>query len=239
MSITSRATDTGPLPSTMSPMTVELHGPKGRFAHLDLPEIHTSSRGADIHIADQHIDILDMEAYPAFVRSIMLDERLTLSLENGKATVKALGMKSNIVYAKEVQLRGMNGPQIALVRTVVDGDGDGGDGDGDGVDGGEGAFTNTTVVRNPSPLEIDLGVVSFDILNAEGVKIASEEGEMYLPKGESTHTRGGRVVKGVGAKVGPGKMVGTGAKGGMWVDETIRFLSQAIEINGKLAVACS
>ncbi|KAF1985614.1 hypothetical protein K402DRAFT_394594 [Aulographum hederae CBS 113979] len=218
MSIKSRTTNTGPMGATMSPMTVDLVGPKGVFGKLDLPEIKTQSSGTDVIVPDQLIKIVDMEAFHAFVKAIMLDESLVLKLDNGVGTIKAMMMKSNIVYRKEVQLKGMNGPKVTLVKTEPKGDG----------------FVNTTKIENPSPLDLDLGVITFDLLNAEGQKIGQMEGPLSIPLGESTATMEGKPVKGAGAKVGVGRMVGSGAPDGSWFNETIKFQDMPIELNETL-----
>src|ERR1700750_562399 len=119
MSIESKTTNTGILPATLSPMTVDMVGPKGSFGKLDLPEVKTTSKGAVVTITDQHIKITDMDAYVAFIKSLQLDEKLTMYLDNGKGTIKALGLKSNIVYKKPVNMSGMDGPQSEMVKTEV------------------------------------------------------------------------------------------------------------------------
>ena len=110
MDIQARTTQTGPLPATLMPMTVDLDGPKGIFGKLDLPEVKTTSKGADVAVKGQRIRVTDMEAFLAFNKSIQLDDKLTMHLKNGKGQIKALAMKSAITYEKPVPLTGMDGP---------------------------------------------------------------------------------------------------------------------------------
>src|ERR1043166_5251957 len=89
MAIESKTTHTGPLPATLAPMTVDMIRTKGVFRKLDLPEVKKTSKGAIINIPDQFIKIVDMAAYLAFVKSIQLDEKLVMMLDNGQGTINA------------------------------------------------------------------------------------------------------------------------------------------------------
>src|ERR1700712_5593052 len=100
MTIESTVKNTGPVSATQSPLTVDMIGPAGVFGKLDLPEVKTKSSGTFVNIDKQLIKIVDHNAYQEFVKSIQLDEKLTLRLDNGAGTIKALAMKSKIVYKK-------------------------------------------------------------------------------------------------------------------------------------------
>jgi len=104
MAIESKTTHTGPLPATLAPMTVDMVGPKGVFGRLDLPEVKTTSKGAMVNVPDQLIKITNMDAYLAFTKALQIDEKVTMELDNGQGTIKALGMKSKIVYKKPVHM---------------------------------------------------------------------------------------------------------------------------------------
>jgi hypothetical protein len=217
MSIESRVTNTGPLGATMSAMTVDLVGPKGVFGHLDLPEVKTSSKGATVSIEDQTIEIVDMEAYMAFVKSIQLDEKLTLRLQNGKGTIKALGLKANIVYNKEVNMLGMNGPRTELVKTEI-------------VPGG--GFKNTMKVNNPSPLEIDLGAPTFAYKNATGETLAVQSGSIFINRGETLYTVTGEVKsKGSLDKL---SLIGYSVAQDSWISETIKYFNMPISLTPEM-----
>src|SRR6187402_3003072 len=102
----------------------------------------------------------------------MQDETLTLRLENGNTKLRAMMMTSTIDYAKDVPLKGMNGPKTILSKTESNGSG----------------FTNTITCINPSPLEIDLGTVKYAIKNSKGETIAEQQGPVYMKRGEFTYT---------------------------------------------------
>jgi hypothetical protein len=102
-------------------MTVDMVGPTGIFGRLVLPEVKTKSGGTDVLIPDQEIKIVSMDNYKAFVKSLMQDEELVMKLENGKGTIKAMMMTANIVYHKDVKMKGMNGPKTVMVKTEKEG----------------------------------------------------------------------------------------------------------------------
>jgi hypothetical protein len=217
MTIESRVTKTGPISSTMTPMVVDLVGPKGVFGKLSLPEVKTSSSGAKVVVHEQKIDIVDHDAFVAFVRSIQLDEKLTLGLDNGQGSVKAMFLTANIVYKKEVHMLGMNGPRTELVKTEVHADG---------------TFTNTMKIINPSPLEIDLGTTTFAFKNAAGEVLAEQTGKVFIPRGDSTYTINGTVKqKGSVDKV---SLIGMGVAEDSWIKETIKIYDVPIQLTPEL-----
>jgi hypothetical protein len=180
MSIDSRTTNTGPAPAVLQPMTVDMIGPKGAFGRLDLPEVKTNIRGADVLIRDQHIQITDLEAYLAFSRSIQLDEKLSMLLDNGIGQIKALGfLKANIKYKKQVDILGMDGPQTEILKTEILADG---------------TFKNSVRIINPSPVEIELGKVSMHFKSATGEILATQEADIFIVRGETLYEATGKVV---------------------------------------------
>jgi len=216
MTIESKVTHTGPVSATQSPLTVDMIGPQGVFGKLNLPEVKTKSSGTFVNIPPQLIKIVDHVAYQAFVKSIQLDEKLTLRLDNGEGTIKALGMKSKIVYRKNVELMGMNGPKTELVKTVA-------------TDGG---FKNTIKIYNPSPLEIDLGENTFEFVDEAGQVIAEQSGRLDIPRGESYH----EVVGSVKAKTASGKinLVGKDVEKVSWLKETIKYFNTPIGLTPEM-----
>jgi hypothetical protein len=220
MSIESRVKNTGPLGATQSEMTVDMVGADGIFGRLVLPEVKTKTGGADVIITDQVIKIVDMENYKAFVKSLMQDENLILRLENGKDTIKAMMMTANIVYRKEVHLKGMNGPKTIMAKTERDG----------------GGYRNTILTINPSPLEIDLGIVHYEIRNEDGIKIAEQTGETYIKRGESTNMMTGKTT-GVVPK-GEARLVGVDVRDDTWHKETIVYLDTSIVLSEEYVEMC-
>lgn len=220
MSIDSRVTNTGPLSSTMSEMDLDMAGPAGVFGRLRLPQVITKSTGTDVIIADQEIKISNMEAFKAFVKALMQDEALILRLENGHATIKAFMMRANIIYAKDVHLKGMHGPKTVMVKTKVDGK----------------TFTNTMKATNPSPVEIDLGTVKQDIVNGKGEKIADQKGKVYFMRGETEYTMSGSVT-GV-AYDGEAMILGLGVEEDNWNNHTIPFLNTPTTVTDEFKNLC-
>jgi len=216
MTIESRVTSTGPMSATQSPLTVDMIGPAGVFGKLNLPEVKTKSSGTDVKIQKQLIKIVDQDAYQAFVKSIQLDEKLTLRLDNGAGQIKALGMKSNIVYKKNVELKGMNGPKTELVKTIAT----------------EGGFKNTIKIYNPSPLEIDLGENTFEFVDEEGQVIAEQTGHLDIPRGESYH----EVLGSVKAKSSSSKisLVGKDVAKESWLKTTIKYFNTPISLTPEM-----
>lgn len=217
MEVESRVTNTGPVSATMAPMTVDLVGPKGAFGKLKLPEVKTNSKGTDVHIDAQTIDISDYEAFLAFVKAIIQDESLILTLDNGESTVKSLGLKSKITYKKQIELQGMNGPKARITS----------------VGGSKDNAEIGLQVFNPSPLEIDLGHAIYAIENEDGSKISTIEGTQHITRGGSQHTLVGKLEAPV--VEGPGKLVGLGAKEDAWTQDTNKFLNIKLNLSGELA----
>jgi len=180
MEVESNTYNTGVAPAVLAPMTVEMVGPKGVFGYLDLPEVKTSSKGADVNIAPQNIKITNMEAYKAFSTAIQLDEEVTMTLDNGEGTIKALSfLTANIVYKKDVTMKGMDGPMTEVIKTVVT---------------GADTFTNTMKITNPSPVEIDLGPVTMQFKNASGQVLAEQSADIFIKRGETIYEATGKVL---------------------------------------------
>lgn len=169
MSIKSKLTKIGITTAHMSEMTVDMVGPGGVFGRLDIPPAKIGRTGADIIIADQVVQILDMTAFKAFVTSIMQDDELVLRLDNGHCTIKALGRTASIVYAKDIPLKGLKSLKVNVIQTEPE----------------DGGYKNTMLMVNSSPFEIDLGTVQYEVLDEDGAVIAKQKGSSYISRGES------------------------------------------------------
>jgi len=217
MSIESKTTHTGPLPATLAPMTVDLVGPKGVFGKLDLPEVKTNSKGALVNVPNQLIKITDMAAYLAFTKSIQLDEKLTMHLDNGQGTIKALGMRSKIVYKKPVHMLGMDGPQTQILKTEILGDG---------------TFKNTMKIVNPSPVEIDMGNVTFAFKNGAGETLAVQTANLFIVRGETIYQATGQVkAKGNVDKV---NYVGLEPETDSWIKDTLTWFNVPVSLTPEM-----
>ncbi|OAA51062.1 hypothetical protein BBO_01009 [Beauveria brongniartii RCEF 3172] len=170
MSLKGKTTKIGVAKATVSAMTVDLVGPRGAFGRLDVPEIKMGAFGADITIVEQRIAIIDMEAFKAFVASIMQDEQLVLRLEKGQATVKSMGMTSTIAYNKVLNLRGLKSLETTLLKVEADDNG----------------VKSIISMLNPSQFEVDLGTVIYEVQGKDGRRIGEQKGATYVSRGESS-----------------------------------------------------
>lgn len=219
MSLVNRVTGTGPTSATMSPMVVDLVFNGVPWGKLQLPEVVTASNGTDVICAEQEVRITNQESFRGFVRALMLDDELVLGLDNGdcKIASKILGFtaRSNVVYKKDLVIRGMRGPVLTLAETV------------DGK--------NTLKVVNPSPLEIDHGVSMFDIVHGEDV-VAQLKGPLVIVRGNFDQTmditfKGGKKVAS-GDKV---RLVGRGTEKESWMNETLKYINSEFEVDEQFA----
>lgn len=211
MSIESRATGTGPVPSKIAPMEVDMVFGGACYGKLKLPEVNTSPSGCDVNIYDQKIAILNLDAFKAFVKSLMVDEKLTLTLDNGKCQITAFRfLKGNCVYRKEVNIKGMNGPVLRIANTT--------------------AGENTFVVRNPSPLHIDYRESRLEIQNGDGEAVAELKGPLVIQRGEHEVTMGITRKEGVEVKDEGLKLVGQGTEDKAWTNDTLKFIQVPVSV---------
>ncbi|KAB5585349.1 hypothetical protein GE09DRAFT_1209963 [Coniochaeta sp. 2T2.1] len=209
MSIESRATGTGPVPAKLAPMEVDLVFAGACFGKLKLPEVTTSPSGCDVNIYDQLIPVVDIVAFRAFVKSLMVDEKLSLTLDNGKCSITAFRfLKGNCIYKKDVHIKGMNGPATRIVKATAE--------------------ENTVVVANPSPLHIDYRVSKFKVRDGKGETVAELKGPMIIQRGETEVTMA--ITRKTGVSVdGEGlRLVGVGTEDKAWTDDTLQFINVPI-----------
>lgn len=83
MSLLNRVTDTGPMGATLAEMDVDMVYKGEAWGKLSLPVVQTASGGADIVVTEQLVKITNLDAFKAFVKALMLDEELVLTLDNG------------------------------------------------------------------------------------------------------------------------------------------------------------
>ncbi|KAH8888187.1 hypothetical protein GQ53DRAFT_691754 [Thozetella sp. PMI_491] len=209
MTINSRVTGTGPVGATMKPMVVDMCFQGACFGKLELPEVQTSASGADINIYDQDIKVTDMVAFRAFVKSLMNDEDLVLTLDNGACSIRTFGLTANCTYKKEVFLKGMNGPKTELQATD--------------------ATTNTVIIHNPSPLEIEHGVSMFEIHDSAGAVLAELKGQMEIKRGDFVLTMH---ITRQGGKPGDIKatLVGMGTENPAWTNDTLKYIKTPLQL---------
>lgn len=226
MSLTNLVTNTGPTSATMSPMAVDLVFNAVPWGVLQLPSVVTTPTGTTVLCAEQVVRITNQAAFRAFVRALMRDEQLVLTLDNGECRIasKIFGFtaRTSVVYRKDLVIRGMGGPVVALAGVA-----------GEGREG-----RNTLRVANPSPLEIDHGVSCFNVVkgDGEGVVVARLRGPLYMVRGDFDSTLDITFVEGV--KVAPGekvRLVGTGTEKESWMNETLKYIDSEFEVDERFA----
>jgi hypothetical protein len=210
-----KASKIGVVTATISAMTVDLVGPGGTFGRLDVPAIKMGSFGANVTILDQVVSIVDMDALKAFVRAIMQNESLVLRLENGHATVKAMGVKSSIIYRKEIHLKGLKALKAVLIHTEQDG----------------GIYKSIFSMDNPSHFEVNLGRVSYEVKDENGRQIAEQMGATHIKRGEFNLTVTGPVTSTVSK--GEAKFVGFDVNDDNWLKEIIDTINIMVVIPSK------
>jgi hypothetical protein len=129
-------------------------------------------------------------------------------------------MKTPMLYAKDIHLAGMDGLKSIITDVDINGDG---------------AFTSTVKVRNPSPVELDLGTTKQDILNAGGEKIAEQGGKMYLLRGDSSYKMKGRVTGRITEETAT--ILGTGVEEDTWLDQVLAYYQGLVTLPRALVSA--
>lgn len=204
LSLMGRTTKIGVVTATISAMEVDLVGPGGIFGRLNLPSHKMGSFGGDIQVLKQVIRILDMVAFKAFVKAILQDDDLVLGLDNGQATVKAVGMTAHIIYRKDLHLKGLTSLTCTLIQAKPVGNG----------------YESIFCLYNPSPFEIDLGTVLFQVQDENGNAIAEQKGETFLLRGGASYSIvTGRIVGTVSK--GEARLIGLGVAEDSWVKDII------------------
>ncbi|KAI1189562.1 hypothetical protein F5B17DRAFT_391017 [Nemania serpens] len=207
-------------------MTLDLCGPAGPFGKVTLPALATQAYGTDVAVTSQLVNIVDKEALRAFIRAIIQDNDVVLSLRNGKTSISALSVgPREIVYEKEIELPGMKGPLVSVHaasivqdHAQVTGSPSAASLSPSGVaplsrshtaasissiagQGGGNSVSIVIRVANPSPLEISFGTCSFDIQNHEGKILAELKGRLDIRRNHFEATLQGRMNKAVAGKL--------------------------------------
>ncbi len=216
MEIEGRVTNIGPIGATLLPMTVALVGPIGKFADIRLPQIKLLPSGTDIHVPQQHIEITDHKAFHAFVKSIMVDEHTSLTLDNGgHGKIKAMFMTTNVNFCKVVKIKGMNGPKIELMRTSPGAD-------------GKGEFFNTFNIKNPSPLEIYIDRGTFLCLDSTSSVVAELYGELDIVRGNANYEMAGTVKMKAKEPQYEIRLIGTDVTQDSWMKQAIKYIDMQV-----------
>ncbi|KAI0161351.1 hypothetical protein GGR57DRAFT_354344 [Xylariaceae sp. FL1272] len=203
VSLEARVVKTGPTSATISPMTLDLCGPLGCFGKIKLPAITTQTNGTDVVVNNQLVEISDTKALQAFIEPLLKNEGVKLSLRNGNATIKALGVgPREICYEKDIDLKGMNGPivrirsadlvQSAGSRLSVMSAAPSVTSEAPALALGPRVSTTSTIsggannvsivfsVDNPSPLELSFGLCVFEIQDNHGMMLVELKGRLDI-----------------------------------------------------------
>ncbi|KAI5918947.1 hypothetical protein F4810DRAFT_528800 [Camillea tinctor] len=246
VSIEALVTKTGPASATLSPMSISLCGPSGSFGHLTLPQIKTCPSGAPLLVTNQHVRITSIPALLSFISPIVRAPQATLSLRGGHTSVRALGARPQpLVYAKDVALRGMGGPSVAVQSCVFS----------PLANSSRSDNSNSVVlvlrVCNPSPMEISFGTCSFDVLDGGGddaeLVYLELKGRLDLRRGAFKASVQGTLVcrpalvaAGEACRDGAreedtvARLVGKRCAGAAWCDETVKGIDVPLKGMGKV-----
>ncbi|KAF7540393.1 hypothetical protein G7Z17_g12197 [Cylindrodendrum hubeiense] len=220
LAIESRVTGTGPISSTISPMVLDLTFNGSAFGKLALPKVRTSFWGTKVVVQEQVINITDMAIYRAFVRSIMVDDDTNFQLENGACTVRALGLTAHCDYNLDIPIKAMKGPRATLQKVSRSGD--------DGI-------AVTVRMHNPSPVELNHGVCTFELRNDQGERMAELRGQLKIVRGQFDLSLHGTTRTGV-APSDKVRLVGVGVDGSSWCNDFDAVMDVRSEFAGLLRV---
>ncbi|KAI1147611.1 hypothetical protein F4825DRAFT_135633 [Nemania diffusa] len=226
VSLEARITKTGPASATIASMTLDLCGPSGLFGKVTLPAITTQAYGTDVIVTSQLVAIVDKGALKAFIRAIIQNSTVILSLRNGQTSISALGVgPREMVYAKELELPGMKGPVVSIraVSIISNDPRMAASPSTASLTPGIAAPLNNSLtsasfastigsssetyisvkfyVLNPSPLEMSFGTCSFNIEDHEGKILAELKGRLDIRCGYFDATFQGSVNRRAVAKL--------------------------------------
>ncbi|KAI0449299.1 hypothetical protein F5B21DRAFT_518275 [Xylaria acuta] len=260
VSLEARITKTGPASATITPMTLELCGLAGHFGKVTLPAITTRAYGTEVVVTSQLVKIVDKEALKAFIRDIIQDDSVILSLRNGQTSISALGIgPREIVYEKELELLGMKGPVVSVhaASNIVQTPQVAGSPSSANLASRNAAPLSTSLttssvsstigpgsgktvsivfhISNPSPLEISFGTCFFDIQNHEGKLLVELKGRLDIRRNRFEATFRGNVNKAVAAKLAADmkEAASSGNKDGRRANERSNGLCPGARLVGK------
>ncbi|KAI8955966.1 hypothetical protein F4801DRAFT_183550 [Xylaria longipes] len=259
VSLEARITKTGPASATISPMTLELCGPAGHFGKVTLPAITTQAYGTEVVVTNQLVRIIDKEALKAFIRDVIQNGSVVLSLRNGVTFITALSMGSReIIYEKELELPGMKGPVVSVhAASIVQNPQLAGSPTSANITPSNATPLNSSItsasissttgpssgntvsivfhVANPSPFEISFGTCSFDIQSHEGKLLAELKGRLDIRCKHFRATFQGNINKAVAAKLAADMKDATSgvSKDGRRANERSKDRSPGVRLVGK------
>ena len=211
--IANHVSGTGPVSSTVSAMELDITFDGKVFSRLQLPEFKTQSGGMELVVPTQRVHITDMETYMNYVKAVITSKETKFELANGVCKVKALGITAKCDFRREFSIAGMNGPDGEILDVRRE--------DEDVI--------MTVKCLNPSPVEIDQGIVIFELRNEDKECMAELRGHVQLVRGEFDVVLRGRTKPGVK----PSKKMtlqGVGAEEKTWRAQTAKFVEVTLDM---------
>ncbi|KAH7321146.1 hypothetical protein B0I35DRAFT_208094 [Stachybotrys elegans] len=226
IAIETDVTGTGPIGTRVSPMELDLTYEGKCFAKLRTPELQTHWwGGAKVKVEEQKVQILDMATYRDYVQSVLVSKETGFHLENGVCTIRALGIGIPCTYRLRVPIRGMMGlagTVTKVERSRLD----------------QEHIAVTARLQNPSPVEMDHGMSSFEFRNTTGELISLLKGDVKIVRGDFEVKLEGKLERSF-TPTPKGKLVGVGVDGDSWCKETIKYISLDVNIPTECAAALS
>lgn len=247
ISLTARIYDTGPLPATISGMTLTMHSTKtgAPFAKVALPTINANRSGTVCNVVGQRVQILDAAAFHTFSKNLLLQEELPAYVR-GTGTLTLPGpvdLSTQVRYDKVELLRGFDGVHIEVGETRK--------ASRSLLRGKPTAIEVDVVIASTSPVSVDMGLVRVAIVFAE-VRIATVEAELFLKPGDNCVVfRGTMDLGSIGMNLATGvkflkkdvlnapdgvDAVVRGVKGEQcaWLDETVKLMNSRIKMGNTM-----
>ncbi|KAI1101920.1 hypothetical protein F4804DRAFT_283402 [Jackrogersella minutella] len=240
VSLEARASNTGPASATLSPMSIELCGSKGCFGKILFPEFNTTPRSAHIMVENQLVEITNKAALLAFIIPAMKNSSAMLSLKNGQSTVTvaAFGIGPRpIVYARDVPIVGMNGPGVSIKSASIRNRPTTSQNVSSFGTSNRTGVTVTFHVKNPSPVELSLGICEFEIQNENKEVFATLKGLLDIRNLYFDVMFYGEANKRVTLREKKARLVGKRCLGAGWCDQTIKAIDVPIADVWKLLKA--
>ncbi|KAI0203000.1 hypothetical protein F4808DRAFT_467673 [Astrocystis sublimbata] len=212
-----RITRTGHKSVMVGGMTVDLAGPVGNFGRVKLPPFTTRFDGTEAVVLNQTVRVTDVGALKAFMRVLVMNKDVRLSLRNGETTIRTAGVSPQpLSFSKVMHFNGMEGPRAKIIDARILAVPFLGNSPSHGtissnylgplntsptnanIDGTLDRSNHIFIkfsVHNPSPLETSFGTSFFRIQTHNGIILAELKGRYDVRRGHFEVTFRGLVNK--------------------------------------------
>lgn len=217
-------------------MTIDLWGPDGRFGEMTFPELKLHPNGVPITIDRQLVSITSWRALQSFLEHLIHDDKITLVLDKGVAELQCKALQKTwrpVFFNRVVTMDGMNNAGFAVKGAKITAQPPkcfevGGDRQGLKV---------MFHVKNPSLMELSLGLCCFEIRNEEGEVFAQLKGFLDMQIQYYEVQMCGVANKGVKIVKGKTRLQGVRCSGAGWCDEIIKGINVPVTDVWKLLKA--